>query len=90
MSSYFFLTKDSQAAQIKDRQNKKLCVTPCCPKNKNPLYLILFTALILLPVYAAAQTQTAASYYERGQNYMAQENWYSAIESFLECIRLNS
>jgi tetratricopeptide (TPR) repeat protein len=31
----------------------------------------------------------AAALYERGRNYMADENWYSAVESFLECLRFN-
>jgi tetratricopeptide (TPR) repeat protein len=38
---------------------------------------------------ASQPANTAAVHYERGRNYMADENWYSAIESFLECIRLN-
>jgi tetratricopeptide (TPR) repeat protein len=28
-------------------------------------------------------------HYERGKLYMADEDWYSAIESFFECVRLN-
>ena len=45
--------------------------------------------LILFPVSLAAQPANAAALYERGRSYMADENWYSAIESFMECIRLN-
>ena len=38
----------------------------------------------------ASQTPgSSAAHYERGRNYMAQEDWYSAVESFLECLRLN-
>jgi tetratricopeptide (TPR) repeat protein len=56
----------------------------------------LLCALTFFPVTLAAQSQGtgaaagAAAYYERGRNYMADENWYSAVESFLECLRLNS
>jgi tetratricopeptide (TPR) repeat protein len=32
----------------------------------------------------------AAVYYERGRSFMSLEDWYSAAESFLECLRLNS
>ncbi|MDR1252990.1 MAG: tetratricopeptide repeat protein [Treponema sp.] len=31
----------------------------------------------------------AAVYYERGREFMSLEDWYSASESFIECIRLN-
>jgi tetratricopeptide (TPR) repeat protein len=31
----------------------------------------------------------AMTYYTRGRSYMVQEDWYTAAESFLECIRLN-
>jgi len=55
------------------------------------LCLIIFLlTFFLLPINLEAQTQNAAAYYERGRSFMAQENWYSAVESFLECIRLNS
>ena len=62
-----------------------------------PRFLILFClicAVSFFPVAAAAQTQgaaqgSAAAYFERGKNQMADENWYSAVESFLECLRLN-
>ena len=53
--------------------------------------LFIFTIIIfLIPINIGAQQVPAASYYERGKNYMAEENWYSAVESFLECLRLNS
>ena len=56
------------------------------------LLIFLVSALILIPQQIASQTNApagAAALYERGKNSMAQEDWYSAIESFLECIRLN-
>jgi len=53
--------------------------------------IFLLCILTFLSVNAEAQTQgTAAAYYERGRNFMAEENWYSAVEAFLECTRLNS
>ncbi|MDR2542018.1 MAG: tetratricopeptide repeat protein [Treponema sp.] len=60
-------------------------------KKKNPLKTIILFCLILFnTVNLAAQTQnTAPAFFERGRNNMANEDWYSAIESFLECIRLN-
>jgi tetratricopeptide (TPR) repeat protein len=51
--------------------------------------LILFL-LILLPISLMAQSaNSAASLYERGKTFMADENWYSAIEAFMDCVRLN-
>jgi len=53
-------------------------------------FFILFSFLFI-PLTLSAQSQgSAASFYERGRYYMADENWYSAVESFLECLRLNS
>jgi tetratricopeptide (TPR) repeat protein len=52
------------------------------------LFNIILPAVF--PVNIAAQPQnSAAAYYERGRNSMADENWYSAVESFLECLRVN-
>jgi tetratricopeptide (TPR) repeat protein len=31
----------------------------------------------------------AAGFYNLGRSYMIQENWYAAVESLLECVRLN-
>jgi tetratricopeptide (TPR) repeat protein len=46
--------------------------------------------LVFFPINLASQQPGAsAEYYERGRLQMAQENWYSAVEAFLECIRLN-
>ena len=60
--------------------------------SRSGVFLItLLCLLTFFPVTLAAQSPlSAAAYYERGRNYMADENWYSAIESFLECLRLNS
>jgi tetratricopeptide (TPR) repeat protein len=50
----------------------------------------LLCALTFFPAHIASQSPfTAAVHYEQGKNFMADENWYSAIESFLECVRLN-
>ena len=67
-------------------------VTHSCMKSSSPLWFALFIFYLFLftPLTAGAQMQSsAAAFYERGKNYMAEENWYSAIESFLECLRLN-
>jgi tetratricopeptide (TPR) repeat protein len=54
------------------------------------ILICLICALPFFPTDIPAQPQgTAAAYYERGKNLMADENWYSAVESFLECLRLN-
>jgi len=54
------------------------------------IIICLICALSFFPAILTAQTQaSAAAYYERGKSQMADENWYSAVESFLECIRLN-
>jgi tetratricopeptide (TPR) repeat protein len=47
--------------------------------------LLLFAA----PGGLEAQSGTPAFYYNQGRSYMAGEDWYSAAESLLECIRLN-
>ena len=53
--------------------------------------IFLLCILTVFSVNIAAQSQlSAAAYYERGRNFMAEENWYSAVESLLECLRLNS
>ncbi|MCL2765366.1 MAG: tetratricopeptide repeat protein [Treponema sp.] len=50
---------------------------------------VLLCVFILFPLFLEAQN-TAQAHYERGKNHMAEENWYSAVESFLECLRINS
>ena len=54
------------------------------------LLCILVFIFIFSPVQLTAQQQNAAVFFERGKNFMANEDWYSAIESLLECLRLNS
>ena len=50
-------------------------------------FLCIFT---VFPMRLASQSPgIAAAHYERGRLYMAQEDWYSAVESFLECLRVN-
>jgi len=52
--------------------------------------IFLLCVLTFFPMRAASQSpQAAAVLYERGRSYMANEDWYSAVESFLECLRLN-
>ena len=66
---------------------KRLRVPPCTPWLS---FFFLLIILSLFPSQAASQSQlSAAALYERGRNFMADENWYSAVESFLECTRLN-
>jgi tetratricopeptide (TPR) repeat protein len=53
---------------------------------------VFFLALLLLPavgLVAQSDPTGAAAYYERGRSFMAVEDWYSASESFIECLRLN-
>ena len=51
-----------------------------------------FVALVLLSVVRleAQNPAEAAALYERGRNFMAVEQWYSAAEVLLDCLRLNS
>lgn len=52
------------------------------------IFFLCIITLITAPL-ASQSPQTAAALYERGRFYMAEENWYSAVESFLECLRAN-
>ena len=62
-----------------------------------PLKLPLFLVCLLLfnsfskNLYAQSGSGTlgAAAYYERGRNSMSLEDWYSAAEAFIECLRIN-
>ncbi|MCL2264634.1 MAG: tetratricopeptide repeat protein [Treponema sp.] len=54
-----------------------------------PVLIIFLSVLILFPISLHAQASPAAQMYERGRSQMADENWYSAIESFHECLRSN-
>ena len=51
--------------------------------------IITLITLLLIPVNLDAQSMNAPAFFERGRSYMAQENWYSAVEAFLECVRIN-
>lgn len=58
--------------------------------NKILLYFLsLAFILLIFPVSLDAQQNPAAMHYERGKFFMSDENWYSAVESFLECLRIN-
>jgi tetratricopeptide (TPR) repeat protein len=56
-----------------------------------PFLGVLF--LFTFPGRPEAQTRPGppnpAFFYTQGRAYMVEEDWYSAVESFLECIRLN-
>jgi len=52
-------------------------------------FIFFLSVFFLFSNSLPAQTQQAAVFYERGKIFMAQENWYSAVESLLECVRLN-
>ena len=47
--------------------------------------VLLFT---VIPVISA-QVNSVTALYQQGQAFMAAEDWYSAAESFMECLRLN-
>ena len=52
--------------------------------------IYLFCVLSFFPADISAQPQASSTtFYERGKSFMAEENWYSAVESFLECVRIN-
>ena len=50
--------------------------------------LLIFSIVLFLSDYADAQTNINALY-QQGRTHMANEDWYSAAESFIECLRLN-
>jgi tetratricopeptide (TPR) repeat protein len=60
-------------------------------------YRYLLCLLFVLPGFgrleaqtgSAAGTATAAALYEQGRGFMAQEEWYSAAETLLDCLRQN-
>ncbi|MDR0290138.1 MAG: tetratricopeptide repeat protein [Treponema sp.] len=56
----------------------------------------LLCLLLFLPAFGSVEAQNAgnnaaqaAVLYEQGRNFMAVEDWYSASEALLECLRLN-
>ena len=79
-------TKDSQAhKRIKS-------IFKCLSASLNLWFGCVFAVCLFafFPEPICAQVQSsAAAYYEQGRSFMADENWYSAIESFLECVRMN-
>jgi len=56
---------------------------------------LMLVAMLVIPCGLVAQSRTgaggntAAAYYERGRNAMSLEDWYTAAEAFIECLRLN-
>jgi tetratricopeptide (TPR) repeat protein len=61
-------------------------------KGGIPPVLILLGFLVLGPGGPGLGSQEfsgAAAYYERGREAMVREDWYSAAEAFIECLRLN-
>ena len=54
--------------------------------------LLCVTLILFTPGRLDAQAggaARAAALYEQGRNFMAAEDWYSAMETLLECLRLN-
>jgi len=54
-------------------------------------YCYLFLMLFLMGggILHAQNPSSAAALYEQGRRFMADEDWYSASEAFIECLRLN-
>ncbi|GHV66340.1 hypothetical protein AGMMS49928_00800 [Spirochaetia bacterium] len=53
-------------------------------------YFAAAIALLLLCIDPlSAQTPQAALYYEQGREALQGEDWYTAVEAFIECLRLN-
>jgi len=53
------------------------------------IIICLFYVLLFFPAALSAQPASSTTFYEQGRSQMAEENWYSAVESFLECVRIN-
>ncbi|MDR2808058.1 MAG: tetratricopeptide repeat protein [Spirochaetaceae bacterium] len=54
-------------------------------------FLIVWPLLFILTLLPAAPAPAnPASYYEQGQEAMLDEDWYTATEALLECVRLNA
>lgn len=51
-------------------------------------FTVIFLLLLLLPIHIFPQSN-AAVLYEQGRYNMSRENWYSALESLLEAVRLS-
>ena len=54
-------------------------------KNKFFFFLLIF--LLGFSSLYAQNPQTAAALYEQGKKYMADEDWYSASEALIDCLR---
>ncbi|MDR0707202.1 MAG: tetratricopeptide repeat protein [Treponema sp.] len=54
------------------------------------LIIILFAATGVLYAQAAQAPASVSSYYNQGRAFMVEEDWYSASEALLECLRLSS
>jgi tetratricopeptide (TPR) repeat protein len=52
-------------------------------------FFCVFCGLVFFAVNLEAQNTNPAYWYERGMSSMISEDWYTAAESFLECLRLN-
>jgi len=79
MKYLFFTTNQHEPTRTKEKR------LGFCSRG-SWLIILLF---LLFPIHIEAQN-SAQAHYERGRNHMAEENWYSAVESFLECLRINS
>jgi len=53
------------------------------------ILICLVYVLSFFPAALSAQQASSTTFYEQGKSQMAEENWYSAVESFLECVRIN-
>jgi len=54
------------------------------------IIICLFYVLSFFPAALSAQPQASSTaFYEQGKSQMAEENWYAAVESLLECVRIN-
>jgi tetratricopeptide (TPR) repeat protein len=51
--------------------------------------LLVFSGAGRVEAQNAAGAAQAAALYEQGRDFMAEENWYSASEALLDCLRLN-
>jgi len=96
MSEFFFTTNIHEHTRTKKinftaNQSEQFQITTGFrSKSSSSSWLIIFI-LTFFPYSLYAQSPaSAARYYEQGRSFMAEENWYSAVESFLECIRNNS
>jgi len=65
-------------------------------KKMRPKILLLFFVLLLPGIFFAADgafaqsgVRAATPFYKQGQEAMIDEDWYTAAEDFLECLKLN-